>query len=1315
MNKNNTAIEKLKLEKSTLEKELRATTTTTTTTSDDSDNNAAISPNPNNNISPSSPSSLKHPIDEPTVCAELEALEIFKSENTALKTQIHEIASKSDQQQVTIAILTHELATMRDEKISENQNNCVAAVATNVESGGAGAGVTEKVIRDFEVTISKLRQENNRLDLELIHTRKEVVAEQEKNKKASEEIQQLKNTAGSGSNNNAFGGVTTGTVAAIASSAAAANSASHNATVGLKSWWSTSKSTAAAPTVAANSATVAAASTSTTTLPGGEVSKIKDQLKAANDEIEKLKASLDETFKKSSSSKEKKGHDVTATVFSESVAAAEVTIRELQTEVQDLKKQLETAKDSIKSLEQVKEAAIGKASFEIKELISTNEQFIQKTKDFEAKILSLENQLVVESKLTESAKAETATLETQCTNSNTAFSLKITTLEKSLVISRSEIETLKTTIQELTNRAHTLYTESINVQFEHEKIIQGREQERNELIAQYEAAAILLQESILLKSIEIQTLQQQIHVPTSSSAEDNNPVIEDVSTTVNTINAANFTAALDIHLFPAFESLKNGYETDKSIANERICSLEARIASLTLQLDESRTLAETRRTEFNLLRTSNAETIKKLDDVIRDTGDEIALLTLERDQFKQKSEDSAAASVSAETTNLLAIKHADELKTAIAEMETRHQEVVEKIQKLAKQEQQGILLKAEKEQAFQQEKFTAEKVTLQEKSFGMQRELEKCRTELAQFQESASEGSKSLETQNKSLHEKYNSDLTRLEAEHKKEIQNLEDRHQNEIKNSAEKFKTVEEKYKKEISEILEASKRSMIDQESRLKKESLLVEEKSLKSHTEAEEKKRLIAEEKHQKEKSELEEKFKKEKAKLQFDLDTAKAEIDKLRKDAINYEQLKIEQAKKFEKELFSRNDDIGKYTTRIKTIESEFDNFKTETVKSAVDFHDKLTTANNSIHKLTDNLASEKLKYSQLETEFKLGQDKMKSFQAQIDSVTAELDVSRSSSERLSKTNGEKEEHVKKLKQKVDELALTQTTLAKTIATLEKDKDVLQNKISFQSTKIAELESKISEQKEDFAKIKQADLKNAELLNETIASLKKENEKMNTTVNDGKSEYRAMEKRGALIIKDLQKQLVKERRRQISPEASIATESVESLVNNNDGRSRQASENMFRRPPKSHSSNEQTGNNGVGIPKVERLTTELLQLAKENETLNKRSKNAEEEIRSLLEKLEKQNEDLELKSKAVQQYMLREYSTQLQPDEKQRSGFSMDMLTNSNAMHKMNPVLLSQVNIKMQKLLEELTTKMMGLEEENQTLKRTGQTFLKSSAI
>ena len=69
-----------------------------------------------------------------------------------------------------------------------------------------------------------------------------------------------------------------------------------------------------------------------------------------------------------------------------------------------------------------------------------------------------------------------------------------------------------------------------------------------------------------------------------------------------------------------------------------------------------------------------------------------------------------------------------------------------------------------------------------------------------------------------------------------------------------------------------------------------------------------------------------------------------------------------------------------------------------------------------------------------------------------------------------------------------------------------------------------------------------------------------------------------------------------------------------------------------------------------------------------------------------------------------YVLRDHESALQPDDKLKPvKVSMGILSSNAGLQKLDPAILSSINLKMQKLLEDLTVKMMKMEDELKSLK------------
>ncbi|KAJ1550746.1 hypothetical protein HK405_015983, partial [Cladochytrium tenue] len=305
------------------------------------------------------------------------------------------------------------------------------------------------------------------------------------------------------------------------------------------------------------------------------------------------------------------------------------------------------------------------------------------------------------------------------------------------------------------------------------------------------------------------------------------------------------------------------------------------------------------------------------------------------------------------------------------------------------------------------------------------------------------------------------------------------------------------------------------------------------------------------------------------------------------------------------------------------------------------------------------------------------------------------VQQQASERASRQLRERDEAARQLRDRCDELVASEAAVRRAAARAERERDDVARRLAVTDERLAHLE--ITTQREAVelrARAEEAE-RARDALRADATAAREELERTERALGDAQGELRIAERRAAAIIKDLQKQLLKERK-----EKGDFRDSVTGDENNQFRRLRQGSTRL-------RASSSFVGDaDSIGVPKVEKLTEELVQLAQENELLNKKAKHSEEEIKTLHEKITRISDELEHKSKTVQQYILRDYASQIQPEEKPKGGgggFNLGLLANSTAMGKMDPVLLAQVNVKMQKLLEELTSKLMGLEDENRVLK------------
>ncbi|KAJ3116084.1 hypothetical protein HDU96_010459 [Phlyctochytrium bullatum] len=495
-----------------------------------------------------------------------------------------------------------------------------------------------------------------------------------------------------------------------------------------------------------------------------------------------------------------------------------------------------------------------------------------------------------------------------------------------------------------------------------------------------------------------------------------------------------------------------------------------------------------------------------------------------------------------------------------------------------------------------------------------------------------------------------------------------------ETEDRLQKEKTsTEEKWRKEKAELEERYKKERLENEEKFKKERSEVEEKQRKEKQDIESK--------HKKEKSEIEERLKRDSGKVQQDFDKLKGDYDKLKKDSAAAETTKNENLKKLEKELNDKKEENKTLTQKIKTLESDISSQKAELAK-AVETAKGVTEERQKHAKEVEKLQQAE---KTLQGEIDGLNEKCASLQSRIDVLVAEHEVLQSSTERLSKSNLEKDEQIKKLKAKADEVTNQEQSTKKQLSKVEREKEDLAAQLRTLAKGLDDFKAQNASLETEKSKLIQ-DMEQARSDGERH---RQEAENAQRRISDLEHEMKLVEKRGQQLVgevKDLQKQLLKEKKRENGETHNIESEASEASSK------LKAKSNLLHHESSAGEKH-----------KVEMITGDLLKLAQENEQLNKRARHAEEELKALNEKTSKIQEELESKSKVLQQYVLRQYSNQLQPDDKQRPSFNTNILSNANAMQKMDPLILSQVNTKMQKLLEDLASKIVNLEEENKALR------------
>ncbi|KAJ3207176.1 hypothetical protein HK099_000336, partial [Clydaea vesicula] len=556
----------------------------------------------------------------------------------------------------------------------------------------------------------------------------------------------------------------------------------------------------------------------------------------------------------------------------------------------------------------------------------------------------------------------------------------------------------------------------------------------------------------------------------------------------------------------------------------------------------------------------------------------------------------------------------------------------EMIIKQVKLDHENFLL--EKEKIFE-EKLSAMAKTLSEK----EEELLKTKNELTKKakirEEEIAESVKTINETKKEL------DTLLKKSKQDKEAHSIFNQNlQEQISGLHDEKNNISKKLKAEFDEKL---KKEKIELEERLKKE-------------------RFDNDEKIKKEKFENEEKYKKEKAKLVTD-------CEKLKKDLNNIEQLSKDQIKKLEKDLSLKNEEVTKNVNSIKIIEAELEKVKKHLEDSKKQHCLELEKKTAELEK---NIKEKESQNALLETKAQEDKAEIEDLKASLTVINEEILVNKASYERQSKNLHEKEENLKKLKYVEDELKQKEKNFQKFL----KEKESLTKELENFKILIKEKDDVINENEVKLKNLSENEIGKVIELQKVIENIKEENTKVLKINSELESEFKISERKNHQIIKDLQKQLSKERKTNFSYTDDDHTENQRSsLVPENFKRDRMESNSAF---------------------KNERMSDDLVHLAQENETLVVKVKQKEHDLKIQGEKLLKINEELESKSKILQQYILQSYSPKLQPETK--PVFNVNILSNYNAMQKMDPALLSQINMKLQKLIEELTVKTLKLEED-----------------
>ncbi|KAH6602442.1 hypothetical protein BASA61_001104 [Batrachochytrium salamandrivorans] len=481
--------------------------------------------------------------------------------------------------------------------------------------------------------------------------------------------------------------------------------------------------------------------------------------------------------------------------------------------------------------------------------------------------------------------------------------------------------------------------------------------------------------------------------------------------------------------------------------------------------------------------------------------------------------------------------------------------------------------------------------------------------------------------------------------------------------------------------DLAEKSKKDRVDLDLRTTKEKHDLEERLQKEKTEIEDR--------FKRERVDTEERNKKEKTRLV-------ADIEKLRKE---FEAFKTESTKKYEKDLVSKTEEAFKAQQQLKPLESKLASLKLDSAQSIESLTSKVSDLTKQLSTNAAALDKSKMEETTLDQLLHQTKEENAAIQSKLDILTQELEVSRASNERSSKILSEREETLKKLKTRNDELTHAELSLKRTVNRIEKERDDVVVQIAAINTRQTEQDTMAQSQKAELDAAKLSNESAIAELSASIVKLTEENRQVVQKLAEAENGVKIVERKSAQLVKDLQKQLLKERK-QREDEDATSQPSTASLKTS-------GSSTLYGNASHSHLNDPQSSN-----PKMDRLTGDLLSMAQENEVLNRRVRHAEDElasasdrINSMTDELDHRMKELEQKSKVFQQYILQEHASALQPDNKPRTAqsFNMNILSSATAMHKIDPAILTSINMKMQKLLEELTSKMIRMET---TLKQHG---------
>jgi len=433
----------------------------------------------------------------------------------------------------------------------------------------------------------------------------------------------------------------------------------------------------------------------------------------------------------------------------------------------------------------------------------------------------------------------------------------------------------------------------------------------------------------------------------------------------------------------------------------------------------------------------------------------------------------------------------------------------------------------------------------------------------------------------------------------------------------------------------------------------------------------------------------------------------EIDQYKDHISVIEKAKVDLSKRFDEEFMAKEIEVNRARQRID-----------ELMRNNYSLEEKYNIKVRQTENIQATMLMNQEELEQIKENHSKLIEKYEILNSKHNNLLKEFDVSKANCDRNSKNILESQEMIKEYKRKALELSQTNEENIKKMKELEKlyeDSKKQLNEITeiknINETKLKSLIEKYEIMSKD---IKEMNEKNEELI--------KENKNLEDKWHETENELKVSDRKKIQVIKDLQKQLIKERKSLLK--SGDSTDSISAM--NSPNQSTYTSPKLFEFPGSSSSnkiSNQEISDNQSSYsasssfvrrtsktaeisgssPLLESPSPES-SLSNSSAKTTKRKLTPEEKVKVLILRNKKLNEELATKSKILQQYILQEHSNELQPDQINKPKlFNISILSNPKLLQKTDPAILTQINQKLQKLVEELTTKNIVLKEELEKVK------------